>query len=554
MTDRWLERWDPIDGPVDPLPDDHLVDLFARSRLVAAERAAERLTRALPFDIAQLSVDEPEEALGILALPGSSDDALATIERAVQLAWGPGRRPPRLAHPEAMHVLRAADRDADVPSDDRGPGPGVDPRETAHLLTRLDDGWMLEVPGLAEVVPALRDLVADIEAFADVMTDVVGWYGIRSALGPPPVPVANRRLIVQLAGQRQITVTTAASPEPRTVRVGPMMAALVPPAASVHHLPLDADSLHVEIVIPPGDDPGRDRSRRQAMQPARTTSRLAIARAVVEADPAVGHLFRWAAPGGVHVLSGPDARAVELAAGGRRLRVVRDAIPVLAEVAAGDWMRASDLDGPTGVVGAFLEDLWRAGLLEPAPGTPPPRPPERVNRVGHADLFDVERCAGILDGVSEPWRPPEPHEVHPTSPGVEVAELRDDDVRAAIGGIVAQINRRIFRFDLEGWADDDPVLIVRFRADGPDPGALAVGDFQPDTDESRPGRKLTFALPLDGDPDGAGRVRMAGGSDTVTASPGRISVFASFRPWALEVPDRSVRHLLLGRLHGPGFA
>ena len=535
-----------LDDSVPVAEQGELADLFERARRSAAQAAQERLEFLLPFAVDELNVAEPALRVGELAGPRLLDlDPLVLVELALARASGESAQPARLHSAEGVLEFGAAPHS-------RGGHPAV---EAQVLMSVLSDGWMLEIPGVDTIAPRIARLVADIEAFGDTRLEVLGWYGIRSALGPPPVPTDQQRLLIQLAGRRQVLVTGVDVRE--QFWAAPGTAALVPPGLAVHHLPLDEDTLHLELLIPREDAPEGERLTRRGLQPARVALRVPLARQIVFGDPQTDTRFGWSAPGGVVALSGSvaDDGHTALAAGGKRLVVDEDLIEGLARLAGGGCLGADDLAGAEGIRSpeSFLMSLWRAGLVEAEGNSPSPARPQVLNAVTHADHPGFPNLETLLNEALGDWRSPQPAELPVPTAGLDIAAK---PLPAAFDGLelllraLVEANAQTFQFALTGIDAADPLLLVRY---GRESAASADGAFAGDLHEAAPGRKLTFVLPLDGNPGQAGAVRFAMGSDAVTTKPGRLSVFASFRAWMLEPPAEGSCHMLLGRVHGPAF-
>lgn len=439
------------------------------------------------------------------------------------------------------------------------------------LFASLDDGWMLvaERPVVPEAM--LADLLADLSMAYGAQAPVL-HYGIRSALGPPPLVSEHPRLLIQLLGVRAVLFMGGEHPPQQQAQMQAGFAAFVPAGYSAAHLPLDEDSAHLDIAL--------TRITTATVVAATADERSVLAMvAVVRSDTddeasrrsligssEDGWAARLFAPGGVHVIEHDgDPRELDetatstVAVGGHRLALSPGGVELVAALADGQYKTAHDLADQCELasteVEAALDALWRAGLLSPAPVVEGLRPNERLTQVASAGLGDpalIEAITAQIDPAA--WRDPVDGEVffhdgadiavQPLLPGDSAA------VAAQLQDIAAALNERFFAADIVGSHLGDPPLLVRARLGsvpkGPRADALGSDLVSHST------RKVTWVFVLT-EADG-GWVHLPAGSDAPTPNVGTLAAWVSSRPWLLTPTTSGERLFLIGRLHGPAFS
>lgn len=446
------------------------------------------------------------------------------------------------------------------------------PLNANDLFADLDDGWMLvaENPMLADV--ATRDLVADLAMGYGAASPLL-FYGIRSALGPPPTVSEHPRLLIQLLGRRAILFVGGEHPPQQQAQVQPGFVTLVPAGYSAAHLPLDADTAHLEIALTRMDEttPVIDEEVRsvRAMTPVVRSDHDydATRRSLIGASDQLWTSRLWA-PGGVHVTREPaesNPEPATIVVSGHQLQLSAGGIRLLEALAEGDYVTSQDLatrcELPQTRVDEALSALGKAGLLAPAPVAVGFRPNERLTQVASAVLGDPAFAEAILSHIdSDAWRPPAAGELFASDiADIAVQPFPFNDphpILAQLHDVVATLNARFFAAELVGPHPDDPPMLVRIGSSMTTmPGAdrdRALGSETLGSDlVTHSTRKVSWAFVLT---DAAGGwVHLPAGSDAPTPEVGTLAAWVSSRPWQLTPCIRGERILMLGRMHGPAF-
>lgn len=441
-------------------------------------------------------------------------------------------------------------------------------RELAHeelratrLMTELDDGWMLLVADPSGLDPTLEELIVDLRlAFGAVQTTL--FFGIRSALGPPPSPAEDPRIIVQVAGRRSVLIQGDRQPHEQQHRVQSGAVVFAPRGRPVTHLPLDADTAHVEIRLPQlgarAEAPTREERDAQARTSVVALPSFVGARLALAGSSTTECMFRLLAPGGLHVVAAPADTSpegeTEIAFGDMLVRSSRAAAELLVHLAEGVPMSAEMLAEAVGVscesVERALTQLWQAELLMPFVPTPGPTTNDRLTQVASGEV-GITLAESVLSAVdSEAWRAPRVGEL-PMVDGVDVVvqPLVSNEAISQMNQVVHAMNAQFFAADLVGLSADDPPLVVRVQ-----PGEPIVAGLEGLATELLAPfstRKITWVLALT-DADG-GWPTLPAGSPASADGAGTASAWLSLRPWTLSPLIDGERLFLLGRHHGPAF-
>lgn len=556
MTDAVdFERDEPLVRSISPVPegvsfaeDSDLVTQLDRAHELAVEAAKQRVGARLAINIE----DDDEVRLGGLQGYRPEVEWAQSLQRILTQtlteASGTANRQGQ-STPSAW--LSAGELRRDLA------GAGL---RATRLMSELHDSWMLLVADPRGLDPVVEELIVDLRlAFGAVHTML--FFGIRSALGPPPSATEDPRVVVQLAGMRSVLIQGEQHPTEQQHRVELGSVVFAPRGRPVTHLPLDADTAHVEIRLPKleagVEASTRNERNARARTPAINSPDFLGARRALPGASTAERRFRLLAPGGLHVVAAPaDAPGaeVEIAFGDALVRTSSAGAELLARLADSGPASAQELADAIGVssesVERALTDLWQAELLVPFVPSPGPRANDRLTQVasGEVGLSLVQDVVSTIDPSS--WRPPRPGEL-PAIDGVNVAvqTLRSEEALAQMNQIVHVMNAQFFAADLTGMRSDDPPLVVRVQPGEVSP--LGLDDLATELLAPFSTRKVTWVLALN-DADGGWPTLPAGSPANANAA-GAASAWLSLRPWTLSPLGEGERLFVLGRHHGPAF-